>query len=65
MSNRSEFVKNELTEIYNMLNISFEYADLARLEDQNRFVKIFDLLMEIRYKSNTLKNIVKGNFVFV
>ena len=65
MTARSNFLKSELSKTYNLLNISFEYADLFRLEDQNRFIRIFDLLMEIRDKSENLKNIVKGNYNFV
>ena len=54
MSTRSNFLKSELEKIYNPLNVSFEYADFARLENDNRFIKIFELLMEISEKSNTL-----------
>ena len=32
----------------------------ARLENDNRFIKIFELLMEISEKSNTLRQVVKG-----
>ena len=44
---RAKFLKSELNKIYDLLNVSYEYADCARLEDNNRFVKIFELLMEI------------------
>ena len=62
MKSRSNFIKSELNNIYNLLNVSFEYADFGRLEDQNRFIKIFELLMEIRQKSDTLRQIVKGSY---
>ena len=62
MKSRSNFIKSELSNIYNLLNVSFEYADFARLEDQNRFIKIFELLVEIREKSDTLQQIVKGSY---
>ena len=65
MSTRSNFLKSELQKIYNNLNMSYEYADFARLENDNRFIKVFELLMEISEKSNTLKNLVKGNYMFV
>ena len=65
MSTRSNFLKSELEKIYNNLNMSFEYADFARLENDTRFIKVFELLMEIREKSNTLANIVKGNYLFI
>ena len=62
MSMRSNFLKSELEKIYNLLNVSFEYADFARLENDNRFIKIFELLMELSEKSNTLRQVVKGSY---
>ena len=38
MSARSNFLKSELNKIYDLLNVSFEYADFARLENDNRFI---------------------------
>ena len=65
MSTRSNFVKSELQKIYNFLNMSYEYADFARLENDTKFIKIFEQLMEIREKSNTLNKVVKGNYLFI
>ena len=65
MSTRSNFLKSELQKIYNFLNVSYEYADFARLENDTRFIKIFELLMEISEKSNTLNKVVKGNYQFI
>ena len=65
MSTRSNFVKSELQKIYNNLNMSYEYADFARLENDTRFIKVFELLMEISEKSITLNNIIKGNYLFI
>ena len=62
MSTRSNFLKSELEKIYNLLNMSFEYTDFARLENDNRFIKIFELLMELSEKSNTLRHVVKGSY---
>ena len=62
MTSRSNFVKDELKKICNLLNVSFEYADYAGLEDEKRFVKIFELLMEISEKSNILRQVVKGSY---
>ena len=56
MKYRSKFIKNELNNIYNLLNVSFEYVDYSQLEVNNRFKKIFELLMEIQSKSNTLRH---------
>ena len=65
MSTRSNFVKSELQKIYNFLNMSYEYADFARLENDTKFIKIFELLMEISEKSNTLNKVVKANYLFI
>ena len=64
MSTRSNFMKSEVQKIYN-LNMSYEYADFARLENDTKFIKIFELLMEISEKSNTLNKVVKGNYLFI
>ena len=64
MSTRSNFLKSELQKIYNNLNMSYEYADFARLENDARFIKVFELLMEISEKSSTLNKVVKGNYLF-
>ena len=65
MSTRSNFLKSELQKIYNNLNMSFENADFARLENDTRFIKVFELLMEISEKSSTLNKVVKGNYLFI
>ena len=65
MSTRSNFLKSELQKIYNFLNVSYEYAEHARLENDTRFIKIFELIMEISEKSNTLNKVVKGNYLFI
>ena len=62
MTARSNFLKSEVEKIYNLLNVSFEYADFARLENDNRFIKIFELLMELSEKSSTLRQVVKGSY---
>ena len=48
--------------IYNLLNVSFEYADFAQVVDDRRFLKIFELLMEIGEKSTILRQVVKGSY---
>ena len=65
MTTRSNFVKSELEKMYNFLNVSYEYADFARLENDTKFIKIFELPMEISEKSNTLNKVVKGNYLFI
>ena len=61
MTTRSNFLKSELQKIYDNLNMSYEYADFSRLENDNKFIKVFELLMEISEKSNMLKNVVRNN----
>ena len=63
MSARANFVKSELEKIYNKLNESYEYASIARLENNNRFFKIFELILELSEKSNDLKQVVRGSLV--
>ena len=60
MKQRAKFVKGELEKIYNLLNASFEYTDYSQVEDDRRFIKIFELLMEI--SENTLRQVVKGSY---
>ena len=45
MSSRTNFLKSELEKIYNFLNVSYEYADYSRLENDTKFIKIFELLI--------------------
>ena len=45
--------------------MSYEYAEHSRLEKDTRFIKVFELLMEISEKSNTLNKVVKGNYLFI
>ena len=62
MKQRAKFVKGELEKNYNLLNTSFEYIDYSQVENDKRFIKIFELLMEISEKSNTLRQVVKGSY---
>ena len=59
MSARVELVKIELNEIYNLLNNSFEYLNIAMLKNDNRFKKIIELVMEIKGQSVLLNRLVK------
>ena len=65
MCTRSKFIKNELQKIYENLNMTYEYADFSRLENDTKFVKILELLMEINEKSIKIEKIVKGNYLFI
>ena len=61
MSTRTNLLKSELEKIYNLLNESYEYANIARLENDGRFSKIFEILMEMKDKSDLLRRVVKVN----
>ena len=63
MSARANFVKSELEKIYNKLNDSYEYVNITRLENDNRFFKIFELIVELSKKSNNLKQVVRGSLI--
>ena len=63
MSTRANFVKGELNSIYNLLNESYEYSNIARLENDNRFKKICEILMEMKEESGLLCRLVKGNYI--
>ena len=64
MTARVDLVKSELNEIYNLLNESFEYVNIPRLKSDNRFKKIFEILMEMKEESGLLCRLVKGNCFF-
>ena len=63
MSTRVDFVKSELNELYNLLNESFEYVNIARLKNDERFKKIFEVLMEIKEEAGLLCRMIKGNYL--
>ena len=59
MPARVDLVTSELNEIYNLLNDSFEYLNIAVLKSDNRFKKIFEIIMEIKGHSVLLNRLVK------
>ena len=63
MSARANFIKSELEKIYNKLNESYEYVNIVRLENDNRFFNIFELILELSEKSNNLRQAVRGSLV--
>ena len=56
MESREQFLKSELENIYELLNYSFEYVGFG---DDEMFLKIFKLLMEIREKSFIIRKVAK------
>ena len=65
MSIREKFVKDELEKIYQFLNNSFEFCPYSMLQDDKKFLKIFELLFEINDKVNVLRKVVKGNYLIL
>ena len=65
MTTRSNFVKTELQKIYDNLNTSYEYVDFSRLENDNKFLRIFEIIIDISEKSNNLKKVIKENYLFI
>ena len=57
---REQFLKSELENIYKSLNHSFEYVGFG---DDEMFLKIFYLLMEIREKSYTIRKVAKRHII--
>ena len=66
MTARVDFVKSEIVKIYNKLNDTYEYVDnknnngITRLENDNRFFKIIELIVELSNNSNNLKQVARG-----
>ena len=65
MSTRSHFIKIELQKIYDNLNLTYESVDLTRLDNDTKFIKIFELLMVLTDKSKILKDIIKSNYLLI
>ena len=65
MSTRSIFVKSELDNIYNNLKMSYENTTFYRMENDTPFLKIFELIMELKEKTIILNDIIKGNYLFI
>ena len=63
MSVRDNFVKSELEKICNILDECHDYVIITRFENDNRFFKVFELIVELSEKSNNLKQVVRGSLV--
>ena len=62
MEPREQFLKSELENICEFLNDSFEYVSF---EDDKMFFKIFDLLLEIREKSFTIREVARRDNIIM
>ena len=65
MNSREKFVRGELEKIYNLLNVSYEYSPYSMLQDDKRFVRIFELLLEINEKATFLKQAIKVHYLIL
>ena len=63
MSARDNFVKSELEKICNKLEECYDKVIITRLENDNRFFKIFELIAELSEKSSNLKQVLRGRLV--
>ena len=62
MESRAVFLKNELEYIYSRLNECYESLRFSRLEDNKKFVKLVELLMEISEKANNLQQAIRVRY---
>ena len=63
MKSREIFMKGEIKRLKQILNVSYEYTPYSSaLVDEERFIKIIQLLFEINEKVITLKRLTKGSF---
>ena len=60
-----KFVKDELEKIYQVLNNSYEYLPYSKLQDDKKFLKIFELLLEISDKATVLRQGIKGSYLIL
>lgn len=58
-------MKGELEKIYNILSVSYEYCPYSMLQDDKRFVQIFEVLFEINEKVHLLRQILKGSYLIL
>ena len=63
MKSRENFVKEEIKITKQILDYIVDYIPYSSaLDDEERLIKIIDLLFEINEKTITLKRLIKGSF---
>ena len=63
MKSRENFVKEEIKIIKKILDYIVDYNPYSSaLDDEERLIKIIDLLFEINEKTITLKRLITGSF---
>ena len=63
MSIRSNFLKSELEKIYSNLNMSYEYTDHSRLENDNKFIKILEGILNFQNPGHSFLSKGRGKEV--
>ena len=62
MESRVLFMKGEIKRLKQILNVSYEYSSYSSaLDDEEKFKKIINLLLEIKEMVITLKKLSKGS----
>ena len=63
MKSRETFVKGETELIKKILSFIFEYIPYSStLDDEERLMKIIELLFEIKEKTIILRSLIKGSY---
>ena len=63
MKSRETFVKGEIELIKKILSFIFEYIPYSStLDDEERLMKIIELLFEIKEKTIILRSLIKGSY---
>ena len=63
METRKTFLKGEIQKIKKILDVSYLYIPYSSsIDDEERLMKIIELLFEINEKTLTLKSLIKGSY---
>ena len=65
MDSRELLVRRELEKVYQDLNIAYECCLYSKLKADERFMRIIQLIFEIKEKTNLLKMIIKENYIIL
>ena len=63
MKSREIFLKREIQKIKKILDVSYLYLPYSSsIDDEERLMKIIELLFELKEKTPTLKSLIKGSY---
>ena len=64
MESRLLFMKGDIKRLKQILNVSYEYSSYSSaMDDEERFKKIINLLLDIKEMVITLKKIIKRKYL--